>query len=75
MPSPAQRAQRAGYPNNQIHKRAEGPNVCAGYSIPNVSFVNLDAVFFAKPPILVLERSRRVMWFLVANVLVDFVLH
>ena len=67
--------QRAGYPSTQTHKRANGPAVCAGNSIPNVSFVNLNAVLFAQPPVSVLERTRRVMLFLTPNVLVHFVLH
>ena len=58
LPSPAQ---RAGYPSTQTHKRANGPAVCAGSSIPNVSFVNLAAVLFAEPPVFVLEGTRRVM--------------
>ena len=50
-----------GYRSTQTHKRANGPAVGAGSSIPNVSFVNLDAVLFAEPPVLVLEGTRREM--------------
>ena len=58
LPSPGH---RPGYRSTQTHERANGPAVCAGSSIPNVSFVNLDAVLFAEPPVFVLERTRREM--------------
>ncbi len=72
LPSPAQ---RAGYPSTQTHKRAKGPAVCAGSSIPNVSFVHLNAVLLAEPPVFVLERTRRVVLFLTPNGFVHFALH
>ena len=47
--------------------------MCCGNSVPDITLINFDAIFFAQPPKLVLKTLSPMMLFLVQYVLLQLI--